>query len=359
LADSFDAYRYISYLRSRWRWIAASGATAVLIAAIVSAGMTRQYTATARIVIDFPAGSDLRGSIAISPIYLESLKTYESFASSDSLFRKAIDKFSLRGQAGLGPVESLKTRVLKVALVHNTRILEISVTLPDARKAQAVAQFVAESTVELNRSLGASGDQDLIRGVEQQASDTRARLGETETAWARLLVREPVDELRAEMDNAARLRAVVAQELANAEVELADVVERQKHAPAAEQESLGNEQSTVRARMEQMRRQMETIDRRTAEQEKLLAERLAHRDALETQRKADQAGLAAMENRLRDARGEAGRRGERLVIIDPGIVPERPSSPNVALNLAAALLLGLVLPLLYLTVEMSFRERQG
>jgi uncharacterized protein involved in exopolysaccharide biosynthesis len=66
-----------------------------------------------------------------------------------------------------------------------------------------------------------------------------------------------------------------------------------------------------------------------------------------------------MEARLRDARGETGFRGERLKIIDPGIVPERPSSPNLPLNIAAALLAGLVLPILYLTLEMSFQGRRA
>ena len=66
-----------------------------------------------------------------------------------------------------------------------------------------------------------------------------------------------------------------------------------------------------------------------------------------------------MEARLRDARGESGFRGERLRILDPGIVPERPSSPNVPLNVAAALLAGLVLPILYLTLEMSFQSRRA
>jgi capsule polysaccharide export protein KpsE/RkpR len=316
----------------------------------------RQYTATARIVIDFPAGSDLRSPIAISPIYLESLKTYESFALSDSLFRKAIDKFGLRGGGQAAPVESLKKRLLKVALLHNTRILEISATLTDARKAQAVAQFVAESTVELNRSLTVSGDRELVQGVEQQAVDTRGRLDATESQWAHQLAREPVEELRAEMENAAKLRATVSEELTNGDVELADVSERQKHATAQEQEAIRNEQSNVRARIDEMRKQIEAIDRRTAEQEKLMAERLGHRDALDARRKADQTSLAAIENRLRDARGEAGRRGERLAIIDPGIVPERPSSPNVSLNIAAALLLGLVLSTLYFTLEMNFRR---
>ena len=129
--------------------------------------MTPQYTATARIVIEPPAGADLRAAMAVSPIYLESLKTYEHFAASDSLFQKAVQQFGLAGR----PIESLKRRVLKVQLVRNTRILEISATLPDAKKAQALAQFLAESTVEINRASVSESDQDLLRGIEQQARD--------------------------------------------------------------------------------------------------------------------------------------------------------------------------------------------
>jgi capsular polysaccharide biosynthesis protein len=36
------------------------------------------------------------------------------------------------------------------------------------------------------------------------------------------------------------------------------------------------------------------------------------------------------------------------------VVPERPSSPNVPLNVMAALLAGLVLPITYLTLLMNF-----
>src|SRR5437763_1093679 len=161
MAESLDAFRYMSYLRSRWRWIAVSCGTAVAIALGVSLVMPRQYTAVARIVIEPPAGTDPRASMAVSPIYLESLKTYEQFASGDSLFQKALDRFGLRA----GPIETQKKRVLKVGLVRNTRILEISAMLPDARKAQGLAQFLAESNVEMNRSLATDGDQDLVEGL--------------------------------------------------------------------------------------------------------------------------------------------------------------------------------------------------
>ena len=58
MSESFDAYRYIGYLRSRWRLIAGSAALAVALAGVASLLMTPQYTATARIVIDPPAGAE-------------------------------------------------------------------------------------------------------------------------------------------------------------------------------------------------------------------------------------------------------------------------------------------------------------
>jgi len=190
--ESFDAYRYIGYLRARWRWIASSAALAVVLAAAASLAMTPQYTATARVVIEPPAGADLRAAMAVSPIYLESLKTYERFADSDSLFQKAVRQFGLQG----GPIESLKRRVLQVQLVRNTRILEIAATLPDPQKAQALAKFLAEATVETNRASVAEGDQDLLHGIEQQARELRARLQETDANWAKAVAGEHEKEQR-------------------------------------------------------------------------------------------------------------------------------------------------------------------
>jgi len=45
---------------------------------------------------------------------------------------------------------------------------------------------------------------------------------------------------------------------------------------------------------------------------------------------------------------------ERLDILDPGIVPQRPSSPNIPLNLAVAALLSLTASLAYLLVRFSY-----
>jgi uncharacterized protein involved in exopolysaccharide biosynthesis len=70
-----------------------------------------------------------------------------------------------------------------------------------------------------------------------------------------------------------------------------------------------------------------------------------------------QSALARAERRLEEARGTMGYRGERLAMIDPGIVPERPSSPNLPLNVLAALLMGLAGAWLWVTVEFGHPRR--
>jgi len=356
MAESYDVFRYISYLRSRWLWIGASGAVAMVMALVASLAMPRQYAATAQIVIEPPAGADPRSSVAVSPIYLESLKTYEHYASGDSLFEKAIDKFNVRGLFGARPIESIKKRVLRVDTVRNTRILEISATLPDARQALALTRYLAESTVALSQSAASEGERDLMQGVERQEREIRAEMEGLDASWARLTADEPVADLQAEVSNAADRRSGLERQMLDTRLEMADAAERQKEGSAAQARE---EAANAAARLEEIRKQIQELDRQSREREKVLAARMAHRDKLEADRTAAQAGLAAIETRLREARGDSGYRGEHLRIIDPGIVPERPSSPNLPLNVLAALLLGLMLPILYLTLAMNYQEHKA
>jgi uncharacterized protein involved in exopolysaccharide biosynthesis len=352
MVESFDSFRYIQYIASRWRPIVASAAIAVAVAFGISLAMPARYTATARIVIQPPAGADVRTAMAVSPIYLESLKTYEEFAGGDSLFQKAAQQFQLTG----GPIETLKRRVLKVGIVRNTRILEISATLPDARKAQALAKFLADATVDLNRASSAESDQDVLAGLEQQQRDTRASLQQTESAWAVAISREPTAGLEAAIEESASERSTLEEQIESQEVEIAGLADRMKAGdPDGE---MAKEISNARARLTEMRRQVADLNAQTAEREKLLGERQAHRDQVAAERGAEQAALASVEGRLREARSERGFRAERLQVIDPGIVPERPSSPNIPLNIAIALLAGLTLPILYFTLRASYQERR-
>src|SRR5262245_54191176 len=164
-----DATAAIAQLFSRWRIIAFACAIAVAASAAASLLMPRKYTAVCRVLVDPPAASDPRTSTAVSPIYLESLRTYEAFATSDDLFLKAAGKFGLRTDGA--PIERLKKKILKVEVLRNTKILEISATLSDPARAHDLALYIAQEAVNLNRSVGVTADREILAEVEKQAAD--------------------------------------------------------------------------------------------------------------------------------------------------------------------------------------------
>jgi uncharacterized protein involved in exopolysaccharide biosynthesis len=359
MADAFEPFRYIRYIGGRWRFVATSCSLAVGLAAAASATLPRRYTATARIVIEAPTNADPRSSMTLSLVYLESLQTYEEFAANDSLFQKAVDRFGLRALVGASSIESLKKSVLRVGIVRNTRILEIAATLPSPAKSQALAQFLAEQVVALNQSLNMQSGHDLVTGVELQEREAQAQLDRANREWSQVSSSEPIDELEAGIEEATKLRLTLREEMARARLDLADAAGREKEAAGDDRGELREQQGTAQARFDELGKQLAALDSETARKESLVASRSANRERLKAGLEAAQKSLAAAEAQLRDARNEARNHGERMTIIDPGVVPEQPSSPNIPLNLSAALLLGLLLPLVYLAVELNFRPQRA
>src|SRR5437764_14035336 len=96
MTDAFDAVEFAGYVRARWRGILICCAAALLLSGVGSLFLPKRYTATASLLIEPPAGLDPRGATAVSPVYLESLKTFEHVASSDTLFLEALDHLHIR-----------------------------------------------------------------------------------------------------------------------------------------------------------------------------------------------------------------------------------------------------------------------
>jgi len=278
VAETLDLLRYFGHLRRRILFVLMICGSALFLSLATSLLLPRRYTATARILIDPPAGSDQR--MLINPVYMESLKTYEVLASSDNLFSKAVDHFRLPHSE---PIDQLKHSVLKVAIPRNTRILEIAATVPDARTAQALALYLAQQVVELSRLSTRETERDLIANAQNGLDDARAKMQDAERAWAEL-------------------------------------------------ESAPVNQTATRS---------------------------MHIGMAQTQRDAARGSFEAAQRRLQEARLGAGYRGERMTIIDPGVVPERPSSPNIPLNLVIALLISLVAALFYLALDFNYRGHDG
>ena len=346
--DSFDSMEYLDYVRARWKLIAAS----VLIAAVVAAAacliLPKQYTATATLVIE-PPGADPRTVTAVSPVYLESLKSYESFASSDSLFVKACEKFGLLKGPGAPPVEALKRRVLRVDKLKDTKLLNISVTLPDPAQAQAVVQFLAEQTVALSRSMARAGERDALGDAQQQldAAQKEVDQARADASAAAAAGSEPVVETEAQ--SLADLKARTEAQRIEANTALADATAR------GDQESA----ATARARLAALNADEAALEKQLQSKSAALSQLRARRQRADDQLRTAEDELTAARLRSDGTRDATRFRSEDLRIVDPGIVPQRPSFPNLPLAVIAAVAMSLVACLVWLTFQFGFaRQRE-
>src|SRR5262249_37091273 len=158
-----------------------------------------------------------------------------------------------------------------------------------------------------------------------------------EQAWSDAMTQAPVEELQAEVEADQQLRSTLQREVAESEALLPE-----------------ND-----ARADRYRRHLASLQTRLSAKQKLLAERSARLEQLSAERTGAEAVAKTAEARLQDARSALGFRGERLRIIDPGIVPERPSFPNVPLNVGIALFAALVLSILSVLLELSYTAQRA
>ena len=329
MPDPFDGYQFFTYLRTRWRLPAVVVGVALLVSLAVTLLVSKKYTARVTLVIDPPAMSDPRSSTVVSPIYLESLKTYEHLASSDQLFLQAVDRFQLRGPRQRS-LEGLKREVLQVTIPRNTKILEIAATLLDPQRAHALALYIAQETITLNRKTNRASDDELIADTRKRLGETTRRRDATETARNRAATRAPTPEgLKADLEELRGVRE--------------EIVWRSLSSPLSER----------------LRQQAADIDRQIASKQAALARRTTEIDSLSGEHEAAWTAHEELTKRLRDLEYTAGLRGERLTLLDPGVPPERPSSPNLPLNVLVAAGFALIASLLYLTAEFSVQSQKA
>ena len=357
--DRLNGVEFTHYVRERWAVVVASCLVAVVLAGSVSLLLPKRYTATASILIEPPAGNDPRGATAVSPVYLESLKTYERFASSDSVFASALDRLGLRQKFGGQGIESIKRRVLKVSRPVSTKIVEISATLDDPEKAQKLAQSIAEQSVALNQKLNNQSSEEIVREARRMLEAAILRMKETEQRRDEFANTQSVEALQSEVAQANQLRLTIEQDLGRTRVELADMTAQSQSFHAGDgldtqaQWTL-REVGSLKARVAVLEQQEQALTRSAGESARTLEGRKQKRESLDVELRSAHAEYEAQKTKLADIQSSAAFRGERLDIMDPGIVPQRPSFPNTPLNVLVGALLSLAASVGYLAARFGY-----
>jgi uncharacterized protein involved in exopolysaccharide biosynthesis len=352
MSDPFNPMEFAAFLRGRWRLIVATCGVAVTLAALASVVLPKQYTATASILISPPAGNDPRAATALSPMYLESLRSYERVASNDTLFLRALEHFHLV-RAGAGtPPERLKRRILKVTKPVNTEILEISATLGDPQTAQAFAQFIAEQTCQARHSFDLASKDELTAEARYNLDRAQVRFANADHAWTAFAAAGAIRTLEEKLWNASELRSRIEDDLTGARTELADRLAAQKAAASPEEQGWETRQvAAAEAKLKSLEEQERAVTAQLEAVGAVLSKRNSDGEALESELIAARAEVESTKSKLNDLAASSAFHGERLHIIDPGIVPQQPSSPNVWLNIAAALLVSLTAALAFAAVQ--------
>ena len=354
MQDAFHPIDFLDYLRARWRIPAVACAIALVVALAGSLALPKRYTATAVLVIEPPGGYDARNAMAVSPVYLESLKTYERFASSDTLLARAAGRFHLQDSRGRPSLESLKQRMLAVSKPRDTKLLEIEVTLNDPARAQSVAQFLAEETVRMNRDGNAAADRDLLAQAEAQAAESARKLQEAQAASAGFAARAPLAAMQSAVARAADSLVELKPAAVEAEADAAGLeAESRQSADSFAAERLPQ----VRARAAALNRRVEELSHTIDENTVRIARGAAEKQRIDTSLAMAETAYQAAAARLRDVRAAIGTRSERLRVLDPGVVPQRPSWPNLPANLIGAVLLALIASAAGLSLAFGYRRK--
>jgi uncharacterized protein involved in exopolysaccharide biosynthesis len=334
----FQAIEFAGYIALRWRVVLIASLCAVAIAGIAGFVLPRLYTATASLMIDPPAGMDPRSATSLSPVYLESLKTYEHLASSDSLFQEALNHLGIREKTSGRSIESLKRSVLKTSKPLNTRIIEIEATLEDPVAAQRLAQYIAERTVALSASIDGQSAADSAKEAQANFDRAEKRLN---------AAIKSSDEfgpagLDADLSSTAELKFGVERDLRDARGELAGLVVPDD----------ADRTASLRGKIAELEKQDRELERSLQSKE----HSSVRREELDADVKSSRLNFDAARAKLDDINASAAFRGERLHVLDPGIIPQRPSFPNTPLNVLAALLISLVTSLCWLALRFGYER---
>jgi uncharacterized protein involved in exopolysaccharide biosynthesis len=341
MADSFDPLEYLTHLRRNGKFLAIAVLCAAVLTGTVSLLLPKQYTATATLVIEPPVANDPRAATAVTPVYLESLKAYEQFASSDTLFAKACVKFALSDTPGGLCTESSKRKVLRVVKLKDTKVMQVSATLPDARRAQQLVEYLATETVALNKSLAKMSDGEVQGDVQTQLAAASEELHSARAEYEKAVDQGTDELLDQEVRTLSDLKARTNVEMLRSRAALAELQSRKDVAETAVEQ----------ARLNSLTAESETLDRKLATQSAALATARARRERATEAVRIAEAKHDAWARRANDAAVTGGMRTEQLRVVDPGVVPQQPSFPNPPLFTGVAVLISTLLGLAYLSLQ--------
>ena len=333
---------------ARWRFVLTVMASAAVIACAVSEILPRRYTSTATVVIAPPATSDMRTFAAVNPAYLDSLRTFENFFTSDMLFLEAARRFHI--DVRNRDIDTVRGNILRVKQEHETRILEVSVTLPDAAAASKMLHFITDQSIAASGEQAVAADLESMNALNAELDRARQDLARARTEWERASANDTPESIQSSIESGMMLDSDIRGRESEADADAQEWAVRARDGDAQDRAYAQIESRAAAARRDELARRRQRVEAEIARDRKMLAGRSSRLTLTTAELEQARKAFDAAQARVRDFGAVAGMRSERMRVIDPGIVPQTPSSPKVLLNTLAAVLLAACLSIAWVAI---------
>src|SRR5579871_253443 len=340
MPDSLQPLESLSALPRRWKRILAVGVGAGVIALAISLLLPKKYEATTLVLIQPPLGAN--AAAALSPAYLDSLRSFEPFVESDGVLTTLLHDTHLDTQ--FSP-EQFRRSALRASVLKGTRVLQVSVILADPAKAHETAlrlgQILRDENARMNREEG-----DRIRALAvKDAEEAHKTLLAVQSVAEQFRRTSREDEVRREAEAQIERKGRLEQDLNDSEMSLAEQ-EGRATSSGASAEAARNMTTALRAHVQGVKTALASMQAALAKSQADYAAIDTRRTVLDSELQAADDRYSSLARRVTDISSGAVRR-EEMEIADPGAVPSQPASPHPLQNTILAVLLGLLAASLY------------
>ncbi len=239
--EEADETSLMDYLKVLWKWkrlILGGTLLCMILAAIISLLMPKVYRATALLLITDPK---IEGTWATGTIRLPPIGTYVEMIKSQGVATRAIEKLGLDNPPYQLTSEDLVNEILSVESMRGTNLIRIASEYKDPEKARDIANVVAITAVELNRTLNegeAVRSRDFLKTQLDEASQALAKAEQELLAFKETA---EIDKLRKEVEILLKGKERLELEL----LEINQMIEEQNTVVDVLGKKLGNEKKIL------------------------------------------------------------------------------------------------------------------
>jgi uncharacterized protein involved in exopolysaccharide biosynthesis len=214
-------------LREHYRLILGVTLACVMLTGVFSLLQKKVYRSSTYLLLS-ESKVDTTQSTIPNYVYYEILRSYETFLANDSMLLKILERFGLQNSPYSLTVEEFRhRRILEVAWVKNTRLLEVSAEFLDPRLAAEIVNFFAANAARFNEELNAQDLQKAQTFFKEQLGNSARQLDSARKKLLEFDQSSNLEVLRQSLSELGERSRQNQEELTRLEVERARTVARE------------------------------------------------------------------------------------------------------------------------------------